>query len=352
VKERRSWRRNAVIGGLAVMLAAGCAGPEQTAIDPKPTDTAMPTPTPEVKPNIPAITFPLTGLPAKEEIKDRPVMVMIENSPAARPQTGLHQADWVYEILAEGEVTRFAAFYQSERPAVIGPVRSIRPYYVRLGHGHGAIVVHAGWSQDAMNEMTRLKVDHLDQVYGDDKYYWRDNSRKAPHNLYTSIDKVMEGATAKKFASEWKGPRPAFAVQSAEAIEAMALPQGRSAQRVVIPYLSGYKVEYEWDATARTYLRTMAGKPHSDKDTGERLKATNILIVEAAHKVLDKEGRREVDVTGTGKGVLITGGQAADITWANKDGMIRAYQGEREIPLTPGKTWVQVVPTGTAVTIE
>jgi hypothetical protein len=335
------------------MLAAGCAGPEQpAAVEPQPTAAATPAPTPEAKPSTPAITFPLTGLPAKEEIKHRPVMVMIENSPAARPQTGLHQADWVYEILAEGEVTRFAAFYQSERPAVIGPVRSIRPYYVRLGHGHDAIVVHAGWSQDAMNEMERLKVEHLDQVYGDDKYYWRDNTRKAPHNLYTSIDKVMEGAAAKKFASEWKGPRPAFAVQSGEAVEAMALPQGRSAQHVTIPYLSGYKVEYEWDAGSHSYLRTMAGKPHTDKDSGARLTAANIIIAETAHKILDKEGRREVTVTGSGKGVLITGGQATDITWANKDGMIRAYSGEREIPLTPGKTWVQIVPTGASVTIE
>jgi hypothetical protein len=346
------------IGGLAFLLtiAAGCAGagiPETPPAGPAATENVTPVPVTEPTPAVPAFTYPLTGLPAEQEINERPIMVMIENSPAARPQTGLDQADYVYEVLAEFEVTRFAAFYQSERPSVIGPVRSIRPYYVQLGNGHGAVIVHAGWSQDAMNEMKRLKVDHLDQVYGDDKYYWRDNTRKMPHNVYTSIDKVEEGAQAKKFSTEWKGTRPAFSVQPAEAaVEAMAPLEGKQATKVSIPYIAGYEVRYDWDAESRTYLRTMAGKPHTDKESGKRLSAANILIAETSHKTLDSEGRRAVDVLGSGKGLLITDGKAIEITWANKDGMIRPYSGDREVPLNPGKTWVQVVPSGAAYKVE
>lgn len=203
------WGKPAAVWGASAMLALaiGCAAPEAQPADTPPTPAPeVQTPTTPPPPPKPEFTYPLTGLPTERAVKDRPIMVMIENSPAARPQTGLDQADLVYEILAEYEVTRFAAFYQSARPEVIGPVRSIRPYYVRLGEGHRAIVVHAGWSQAAMNLMRARKIDHLDQVYGDDKYYWRDSSRKAPHNLYTSVEKVREGAAAKKFATEWNGP--------------------------------------------------------------------------------------------------------------------------------------------------
>ncbi|WP_166243990.1 DUF3048 domain-containing protein [Paenibacillus turpanensis] len=167
----------------------------------------------------PVFRFPLTGLAAEKEVKDRPVAVMVENSPAARPQSGLHQADVVYEVLAEGEITRFVAIYQSSPAERIGPVRSIRPYLVKLGDGHDALLVHAGWSPDAMELMQRNKLNHFDQVYGDDKYYWRDSSRKAPHNLYTSIAKIREGAEDKKFRAEWKGGALAF-MSNAEAVAA------------------------------------------------------------------------------------------------------------------------------------
>lgn len=293
----------------------------------------------------PSLSYPLTGLQSDKEMKERPVMVMVENSPKARPQTGLDQADIVYEILAEGDITRFVAVYQSQKPEVIGPVRSIRPYFVQLGEQIDAVIVHAGWSQDAMNLIASRKLNHLDQVYGDDKYYWRDKSRKAPHNLYTSIEKVREGAVNKKFRPEWKEVKLPF-LQNGTTIE------GTLANLVTIPYINGYKVSYQYDESTNTYLRTMAGKPHNDKETDKQLSAANLLIVEAKHRILDKAGRRDVDVIGPGKGYLLQQGSAQEIVWENKDGLIRAYANGKELPLLQGKTWVQVVPTGTKVTFE
>lgn len=78
---------------------------------------------------------------------------MVENAPQARPQTGLDQADIVYEILAEGEITRFVSVFQSHEATTIGPVRSIRPYFVEIGDALDAVIVHAGWSQEAMDMM-------------------------------------------------------------------------------------------------------------------------------------------------------------------------------------------------------
>ncbi|MNI18832.1 putative lipoprotein YerB precursor [compost metagenome] len=336
-----------IVLGCTVALAAGCGqevSPTIVSPSPKPTAITVPTaaPTPTPKPFI----FPLSGVPSDTNIQSRPFMVMVENSPAARPQSGLDEADIVYEILAEGEVTRFVAVYQSKETKVIGPVRSIRPYFVEIGDALDAVIVHAGWSQDAMDILAGRKLAHLDQVYGDDAFYWRAKDRKAPHNLYTSVEKMKEGAEVRKFRKDWKGFNLIFARDNKTTLI------GQAVSQIKVPYIQGYEVSYTYQAATGQYARFMAGKPHEDKESSKQITATNVLVLEAKHKILDKEGRRDVDIFGPGKGKIFQQGVAQDITWEQKDGIIRAYAGSKEVPLLPGTTWVQVVPVGTALVME
>lgn len=272
-------------------------------------------------------------------------MVMVENQEKARPQTGLTQADIVYEILAEGDITRFVAVYQSQAPKIIGPVRSIRPYFVEIGDGLDALIVHAGWSQAAMNMLVARKLDHFDEVYGDGAYYWRDSSRKAPHNLYTSIELIKKGAEHKKFRTEWRNPELLFDEED-------ATPQGEPANEVTVHYIQGYYVTYQYDETTKQYARFMLGEPHTDKESGEQITTKNIMVCFADHKILDDKGRRAVDVNGPGKGYLIEDGKVREIVWKRENGVIRPYIDGREVGLLPGKTWVQVVPIGSKVEFE
>ena len=295
---------------------------------------------PAANPGAPA---PLTGKKVNHSIYERPVMVMVENSRKARPQSGLIKADLVYEILAEGDVTRFVSVFHSDASAEkIGPVRSIRPYFAIIGDGLDALIVHAGWSQDAMNVITERNLDHFDEVYGDGKYYWRDRSRKAPHNLYTTIQKIREGANDKKMRMRWKNPELNF---SAEGFG----PQGTAFSSAKINYLNGYYVGYSAQEDKSVFAREMNGQPHRDKETDEQIKTENVLICFAKHATIDKVGRRSVDVMGPGKGYLLQNGKYLDITWENKNGAIRAYKNGKELNLLPGKTWIQFVPTTSSV---
>jgi hypothetical protein len=293
--------------------------------------------------------FPLTGLNSNLNNHFRPVVVMVENSSAARPQSGLDQADLVYEVLAEGNITRFVAVYQSKTPLVVGPVRSIRPYLVEIGAGLDGLIVHAGWSQEAMNMITARNLNHFDQVYGDGVYYWRSPERKAPHNLYTSIEKIRQGAAAKHMRSAWNRTGPVFAAAGQSEPEEAAQPvQSRAssleAAALRIPYPGGYQVSYRYDAATGDYARYMNDEPHLDKETGRALRAVNLLICKAVHRIVDKEGRREVDVTGPGTGYLVQSGTARKVSWEMQDGMIRPGINGRELELMPGQTWVQIVP--------
>lgn len=288
--------------------------------------------------------YPLTGIGSDTELKERPIVVMVENSPKARPQDGLHKADIVYEVLAEGEITRFISVFHSQSAEVIGPVRSLRPYFAEIGDGLDGYIVHAGWSQEAGAMIAQRKLANFDEIYGDGAYYWRDKSRKAPHNLYTSTELIREGAEKKKYRQEWEATSLKFYAPDAEPVIT-----GEPAGSIKVHYIRGYHVGYEYDAEARHYKRLMLDEPHKDKTSETELIAHNVMVIFAKHRIVDDVGRRDVDVFGPGEGLLFQQGRKRDIVWKNENGAIRPFIDDQEVPLLPGQTWVQIVPVGSNV---
>jgi len=292
---------------------------------------------------------PLTGLPSDMPSDRRIVMVMIENSDAARPQSGLDQADVVYEVLVEGGITRFAAFYQSKVPQTIGPVRSIRPYFIDLAQGYDAIMAHAGGSPEALKIIAQGGLPSLNAVNDGaaDPYFWRSNLRKAPHNLYTDLDHLFALAEKKKFRTQSVPPTFHF-------IDGTPPVGGDEAQTIDIPYHSSYKVVYTYDQEHKRYDRYIGKKPHTDLTTGETLHATNIVVLFAKHRSLDKEGRLAVNFTSGGKGYVFMQGKVYPVHWENVRGLLRVfYENGAEVAYTPGTTWVEVVPdVGVSVKYE
>jgi hypothetical protein len=263
---------------------------------------------------------------------------MVENSQAARPQSGLNKADIVYEILAEGEITRFVAVFQSGASNKIGPVRSTRPYFAQIAKDWQAALFHCGGSKDGLNFIKTNNVRDVDQIYGGYKYFWRASDRFAPHNLYTSSARLATALKDKGWDDAWAGTGMYFGptVQTSS---------GEQAKSVRINYIYGYYVDYKWDEANQRYNRYMVGSPHKDRETGEQLYANNIIIAKSAHKILDYKGRRSVDVLGPGTGYLLQGGKIVAVTWKSVDGHMRVYDGDKELTMLPGKTWIQVMPT-------
>jgi len=282
-------------------------------------------------------TAPLTGLPTEEELTRRIIAVMIENHPDARPQSGLNEADIVYEILAEGDITRFIAFFQSKEPAIIGPVRSVRPYYIETAKGFDAVIVHAGGSEQALNMLRNEGYPHLDEIYNAGEAFWRDSTRKMPHNLYTSFTKVYNVLKERGYRLESNLPK--FYFREEEKIDSK-----EEVKEVTIPYYQSYKVTYIYDPEKGEYLRFINEKPHTDRETKEQIRVKNILIIKTKHQVLDSYGRRAVNVYGPGEGYLLQNGKITSILWKREGGIIKGYKNGIELGLIPGNTWVQVIP--------
>lgn len=340
----------------AVMLASTACGSGEQAVnvtenvEPEITmapiaPTLAPTPTP-----LP-YTAPLTGAGIEQEAKSRPIAVMINNFSAARPQSGLTGADVVWEVLAEGGITRLVAIFQSTEALTdtIGPIRSNRKYLIDIADSYGAVMAHAGGSPEAYGILQKQGKPYLDEITNAGSYYWRSKDRKAPHNLYSSLEKLREGASKRKYAEDNPVPVYRFSTDGTVSTAANAV----EASDITIKFLlsDSYKVGYLYDAATGLYSRSINGEPHVDLNNNETLSASNLIVFETQHRTLDNVGRLAIDLESGGQAYLFQKGKQIEVDWVSgPDGMIRfATPDGVEIALVPGKTYIHIVPNKEAL---
>jgi hypothetical protein len=273
--------------------------------------------------------------------------IMVENQADARPQTGLPQADVVYEALAEGGITRFIALYLSGDAAVVGPVRSLRHYFAFMAADYGADVVHIGASPEGFAWRDAMHMGHLDESAGDPGV-WRIRSRLPPHNAYTdtAADRGFLRTRGWQRNHSW-GPL----------LFSDNAPRGEEAAHSVglrfRPW--AYRVEYTWDAASGRYLRAMEGSPHRDAASGEQIAPATVVVQFAEVDPIpnDEKLRLEVDlVGGSGDLLVFSGGTRREGTWskgAPTDTTTWLDADGNPLVIPPGPVWVEIVPLGSPV---
>ncbi|QGH33260.1 DUF3048 domain-containing protein [Gracilibacillus salitolerans] len=294
------------------------------------------------EPGKPDHIYPLTGLEAEEEVTDRLIAVMVNNHPKARPQTGLSQADIVFEILAEGDVTRFMALYHSNIPARVGPVRSARPYYFNLANDYNAIYVYHGAADHIENMVQSGAVQGLNGMYYDnDKVLFeRSTDRNPPHNSYTLFDGIYQRAEEQGYSLEAEYQPMAFLEE--ESVD------GEAATDISL-YYGNYGVRYQYDEATEKYLRFSDGVQTVENADSTPIQLDNVLIMETAHQVIDDEGRRDIDFSSGGNALLLQQGKVQDVQWERNDGRIIPTKDGEPIPFVPGQTWINVIPTSPGI---
>lgn len=285
---------------------------------------------------------PFTGIGSEVEMNQRPILVTMNNHPLARPQSGIAQADIVYELLAEGNVTRFLALFQSEIPETIGPVRSARDYFVTIAKGLDAFYIAHGYSPDAKKMLDARVVDNINGMQYDGTLFKRSKERKAPHNSYISKEKVFVGAE-KIGASMEINKIPAFSYY--DSVEDVKI--GNPASNISIRYGSGtsFENQYTYLPEEGLYERKTAGVVTTDKESGELVKLSNVIFMEIPHRTIDNAGRQELTLTAGGKAYLFQAGIMKEIQWGNVDGILVPMENGVPVKLVKGKSWISIVPT-------
>ncbi|HCM68425.1 MAG TPA: hypothetical protein DIS62_05540 [Candidatus Kerfeldbacteria bacterium] len=290
----------------------------------------------------------LDGVVTQEGNEDHwPVAVMIENLPSVRPQAGLGDASVVYEALAEGGATRFMAVFDPQvlTTPTVGPVRSSRPYYLEWLGEYDGLYAHAGGSPKALTVIREANVHDLEALGRDGKYFWRNTSRSAPHNLYTSAEKLV-------LALRDKGLVDTEASYVPWKFEDEALIDERGIDGTTLTfnfsYGLSYKVDWVYDRTNNSYRRFNADQPHTDENNGRQLEAKNVIVQLVQEPELDGTGKGRLDiyVGGTGDAWVAHDGQLIKATWKKESRTDRTKfydTGGLEIPLVRGTTWVHVI---------
>jgi len=352
---KRRWYRRIGWWWLAIALAVIALGGAATwyvLAQTKPVAVSVshgPKPLPPKPVTVPA---PLTGLPVSPDAAAKPIVaVMIENLyPDARPQSGLSEAGVVYEALAEGGITRFMALFQEPLPKSIGPVRSLRPYYLDWALEYGIPVAHAGGSQPALANVSSSRVQDINALIYDGSYFLRSSDRYAPHNLYTNdtllakLDHVLGFDKAPSFT-----PR----VRKADAAAGGVPPH----PTININFsFSNYAVEYRFDAPSDSYARFMGGVAHIDRNSGKQIMVKNVVVeyVPTSYST-QPDGKPETDLAdiGTGKALVFTDGTGTVATWTKASQAAPTQLTDasgQPIALNAGNTWFSIVPTINTVT--
>lgn len=287
---------------------------------------------------LPVETSPITGEPVIKT--GSPVAVAIDNLAPARPQSGLTDADLVYEALTEGGITRYLAIFYSKAPTVVGPVRSARPHFAVLAKEWGAVFAHCGGSTEGLAAIRTYGVVDANEMTNAGSY-WRDKGRQAPHNLYTSVDNIRN--LTKRL------PPP----QGRYEFQAWA---DKPLSGLKIKYNKTYSVEYRY--ADRYYERVVLDgnlEPYTyaDKETGAKLKVSNVIVQFARTRAIYAQGGVDITLVGQGKAAFLLGGRYSEGTW-KKDSVegptVFLDAAGNKITLAKGQTWIQLVPEDAVVT--
>lgn len=328
---------------LIVIFIVACSKDEVVEVQEQPQDEVEVEVEEEEEKNI----YPFTGMETTEEVTNRAVAVMVNNHPQARPQSGLSKADIVFEILAEGDITRFLAIYQSEEPEVVGPVRSAREYYFTLANDYNAIYVYHG-AANFINDMIKSReIENLNgAIYDNDGHLFvREPFRKAPHNSYLQFDAVAEVAADKEYDLAVAYDAYTFLADNEEV-------NGENASSVKIKYGGNSIVTFEYDESTKKYFHYRNNDQTVELDSEKPIEIDNVLIVETKHEVIDAELRRAIDIHSGGPAYLLQHGKVQNVEWENRDGRIIPVIDGEVIPFIPGKTWINFVEPSTVEVVN
>lgn len=332
-----------IVSGLILILAAAAA--TYFLVFRQPVNVPAPAVVVEEPVVKPAVKYysPLTGaLVADLAATTAPVTaMMIENSPDARPQSGLKDSGVVFEAIAEGGITRFMVLYQAEKPGLIGPVRSVRLYDLDWLAAFNSGIGHVGGSAAALVEVRNGNYRDLDQFFNGASYY-RATDRYSPHNVYTTFTRIdalnaKKGFTSSTFTGFTRtDPKPSVA------------PTASTVNVTISSAL--YNSSYTYDKASNSYLRSQAGAPHLDRESGQIAPSVVIAMRVNETTVFEDGYRQSIETIGSGEATIFQNGNATPVTWhkTSKTSQINFSDADGvDVPLIRGQTWIVAVPNGT-----
>ena len=310
--------------------------------------------------------WPLNGQPLLpgQNPNHRTLAVKIDNAPDARPHYGISQADIMVELLVEGFITRLAGYFHSQDPGTVGAVRSVRysdRYTTPMVRG---VLVASGASQST-SDFINADVANGNYVivspqFGEGASFFRAgyDGKVAPHNLFTTGAAIRQGAANEGGAGPITVPSWDFLTSPTHQPTAGGFFGAVPASVIEIPYRPTAAVRYLYDPSTNTYARYQSNGSsyirEVDAANNVPINAKNVVVINTdvitTNVQEDAGGAFSLDMrlTGTGPAVVFRDGRRQDGTWYRAtwfDPFTFISQNGERILLSPGQTWLHIVPT-------
>ena len=284
----------------------------------------------------------LSGVEVSEKsLENAPVFgVMIENSIPARPQSGLSQAEVIFEAIAEGGITRFLALYQQNKPELLGPVRSVRGYYIDWASGFDASIAHVGGPGDALARMRDGKHKDMDEFLNM-QTFWRSKNRYAPHNVYTNFTNLSTLGSSKGWnSSNFEG----FIRKE----DSPAKEKNATQIQVNISGFS-YNSTYVYRENCNCYLRSQAGVAHTDTN-GIQISTKTLIVLKMENRLATDRYHNVYGNIGSGVAIVFQDGVAQEAKWvksSERSPLILQNNDGSNFKINRGQSWIVAVGNST-----
>jgi hypothetical protein len=338
---------------LAVTLLLTACGKLPQTSEATTSETATETPSPETLKN------PLTGETVDSDRSSvRPYAVMLNNINVALPQCGVSQCDILYEVLAEGNITRLEGiFTKLDGVGAIGSMRSARPYYITIAQSYDAIYVHAGGSEQAYSDISSKNINDIDGVRGAyaTKYFYRDKTRQKygiEHSMFTTGEKLLSCTQELGYRTDHDGTFD-YGLTFSDSVD---LGTETSPAATVNVSFGGIKdTGFSYHSDTGYYTAKEYGSDYIDGTTQTTVNFKNLVVLFADTSIVDDYGRRAVQLVGTGTGYFMVNGKSVPITWSHaseSEPFVYEYKDGTPVTFGIGKTYIGVVPTGSNITMS
>jgi hypothetical protein len=307
-----------------------------------PTTTTVATTTTTVPPYP---TAPLTGQPDPSglSVKRPALTVKIENTPQALPQWGIDQADVVYEEIVNGGITRLAAVFNMHAPAKVGPVRSVRPTDTQVVWPLGGIFAYSGGAPYAVASISTVPGLKLIDESSAGTAMFRDPNLYAPHNLFAVAPQLFA------FGGKPVPPPSLFSYRTTKQTAG-----GTPVVSFSVPFPSIYTVSWTWDTASTSWDRTLFGMADVT-GTGVRESPKNVIVMWVNYVNGIGTEASYANLQGSGKAAFFVDGKETTGTWTRGPSKADVIQYQtldgKTALMTPGQTWVELLNTGTTLTV-
>ena len=284
--------------------------------------------------------------------KRRPVAVMTNNHSQARPLSGLNSADIVIEANAEGGITRHMAIYWSEAPEKVGPIRSVRQYYLEWASEYDPLFIRDGCASSSdprTNACSNIWLySNIKDLATIGSWRWNDGRRYAPHNEYNSVKYAWEYASKNNWNTfptdfeAWKFKRDADIADRGDKTVVKIAFHTRL-------HNSGlYDTMWTYDKTTNSYFRKVGGQADIDQETNTQINVKNV-IVQTVRMVGSGDSKSHLIITTTGEGdaVILRDGKIINGKWKKSTRTDRTSYYDsagKEIEFNRGEIWIAMLP--------